>query len=212
MSKEKILNFLSFVLGLAGILVVVLFRNYLLIAGIFGSFISVLYGICHILNKDTYGYIFFSIGLSLFLGLLFYQNNIFTKGDTFTFIICGSIGILMAISLLFMYFNKKEIEKEYCLILEGEVIDLRHNPNTKRDFYKIIYQYTVDDKIYQVERPGYVERFVPKIGDRCKLHIDENDYGNVYFDKGKMEIIYDIGLSLFLMITSFIIILFLFLR
>lgn len=210
MNKEKIINNISFVIGVITLILIALFHNHLIISGIAAGVGSVLYGVCIMINRNSSGYLFFSLGLSLSFALILFDCGFLDKGDSVTFMICLSTFLLMAVTLIFMCLNKKEIAKIYSLVVEGEVIDLVKNPNTTKEYYQVIYQYKVGDEVYKVGTPDYINRFIPKLGDKIKIYIDPNDHANTFFEKTKPEKIYNIGLCTFFMIASLIIVITLF--
>ena len=64
MKKETVLDTLSFIVAVVTIILVVCLRSnftYLILAGSIGS---ILYGLLASLNKNNYGYIFLSLGIS----------------------------------------------------------------------------------------------------------------------------------------------------
>jgi len=203
MKKEEILSNVSFAIAVITILICLVFRNNLVMLGIVAGIGSFLYGICITINKNTTGYLFFGIGGSLAISLLLYKFKILDKGDTFTFMICCSIFLLMLMVLVVGSIRKKKIFKIYTMSVDAEVIDLVKNTNTKKEYYKPVYSYNLDGKEYVVEALGYIDKFIPKIGDKIKLYVDPKDYMNVYFDKTMFDKITGIGLSIFLLIVSF---------
>lgn len=211
MKKESILNNIGFVIAVITILLVVYLKDDIVLAGIVAGVGGFLYGFCLSLTLNNSGYIFLSIGCSLALSLIFYRFKILDKGDSFTFMICCSIFLLMLVYLIFDKIKKKKIFNKYSLVVSAEVVDLVRNPNTKREFYQPVYSYNIDGVNYVVNALGYTDKFIPKLGDKIKLYIDPNDYESVYFDNKLIDKFYNIGLCLFLMISSFIIILSLFL-
>lgn len=210
MNKEKIINNLSFVIGVITVVLIAVFHKNLVISGVSAGVGAVLYGICIMFNKNSSGYLFFSLGISLSASLILFNYNVLDKGDAVTFMICLSTFLLMAVTLIFMYLNKKEIEKVYNIVVKGEVVDLIRNPNTNKEYYQVIYQYELDGKVYNVGTPDYVSKFIPKIGDSINIFIDPLDHANAFFEKSKTEKVYNIGLCTFFMIASLIIVITLF--
>lgn len=210
MNKEKIFSNLSFIIAVITIILIAFFHNNIAIIGVIGGIGGFLYGICLMINKNSTGYLFTSLGISLAASFLLYNYEKFDKGDAVTFMICESTFLLMLITLIFMYINNKELFKLYNMSVEAEVIDLVKNPNTTKEYYQVMYQYELDGKAYVVGTPGFINKSIPNIGDKKKIYVDSNDYANVYFDKTMKEKIYNIGLCSFLMIASLIIVITLF--
>lgn len=210
MKKEKILDSLSFIFGAITIVVAVILKDNIVLAGIVAGIGAFLYGLCKALNKNTYGYIFISVGIGLSLSLFLYKLDVFDRPDALTFMICSSTFLLMLVTFIFDYLNRRSIFRQYSLKISAEVIDLEKNPNTKKDYFQVICGYEVDEKYYTVGSPGYINKFIPKIGDKINIYVDPDEPVNVYFDKDIKEKIYDTLLGLFLMIASIIIIITLF--
>ncbi len=210
MKREKIIDNLSFIIGVLSVIFVVLYKDNILIAGIIAGIGATLYGFLKALQEKNFGYILISVGISLITSLLVYKYKILDRADSLTLMICLSTFILMIITSIFAYFNRKKTFKKYDLNIEAEAIDLIKNPNTNKDYYQVVYSYEINNKYYSVKTPGFINSFIPKIGDKITIYVESSDHANVYFDKTKREKIYEIGLSLFLIIASFIIIIFLF--
>lgn len=210
MKKETLIDNLSFVVGVLTVLLVVFLKDNLVNAFIVAGVGSFLYGLLKALKKNSYGYILMSVGIGTSLALIIYKFEILNRSDSLTFMICVSTNLLMLVTFIFDYINRKEIFKIYDLKVEAEVANLVKNPNTNKEYYQVICEYTIDDKIYTVGSLGFINKFIPKIGDKVMLYVDSKDYENVYFDKNKKEKIYDIGLGLFLILATLIILLFLF--
>ena len=210
MKKESILDTLAFIVAVVTIIVVVCLRSnyqYLILAGSIGASI---YGLLASLNKNNYGYIFLSLGISALIAILVYMGKILDRSDAITFMITCSVFMLMIITLIFNYFNRKVNFKKYNLVVEGRVIDLVRNPNTKKDYFQPIYEFEVDGEVYNVDFPGFKNRFIPNIGDTQKIYVNSKDHKDVFFDKSKGEKISDYTVSIFLIIASLIIMITLF--
>lgn len=210
MKKETILNNIGFVIGVLTILLIIAFKDNIVLVGIIAGIGGFLYGLCLSLNLNNSGYIFISIGLSLASSLSLYKFNILEKGDAFTFMICCSIFLLMSVSLIFGELKKKAMFKKFSLIVDAEVIDLVKEPNTKREYYQPVYGYVVDGEEFVVGALGYTNKFIPKIGDKIKLYVDPNQHDSVFFDETIFNKVYNLGLTIFLMIASLIILISLF--
>ena len=208
--KEKLLNNLSFFIGILTVVLVVVFNSNFLLASFIGGIGAFLYGILVSLNKNNYGYLFISLGIGAFSTIILYRSGIFDKVDAITYMICVSVFVLMFITFIFSFINKKENSKLYNLEVEAIVVDLVKNKNTKKDFYQVIYEYELEEKRYTVGTPGFIEKNIPNIGDKKKIYVDSKDHSNVYFDKSLMEKMTNNAIVLSLMIVSLIIIISLF--
>lgn len=210
--KEKLLNNLSFFIGIITVVLVVIFNNNFLLASFIGGIGAFLYGILVSINKNNYGYLFISLGIGAFSSVILYRTGVFDKVNAITYMICVSVFVLMLITFIFTFINKKENSKLYDLVVEAVVVDLVKNKNTKKDFYQVIYEYELDDKRYTVGTPGFIEKNIPNIGDKKKIYVDSNDHSNVYFDKSLKEKITNNLIVLSLMIISLVIVISLFFR
>ncbi len=210
MKKETILDTLSFIVAVATIVIAVCFRNnytYLILVASIGATI---YGLLASLNKNNYGYIFLSLGISALITIILYMNKVLVKADAITFMITCSVFILMIITLIFNYLNRKENFKRYDMMVVGRVIDLVKNPNTKNEYFQPVYEFEIDGKVYNVNYPLFKNKFIPNIGDEQKIYVNSKDHEDVFFDKSTGEKIYDYALSAFLIIASLIIMITLF--
>lgn len=210
MKKDSILDVLSFIVGVVTIILVVVFRNSYTTLFMIASIGALLYGVIAIINKNNYGYLFTSLGLSLLITMILYMNKIFDRFDAVTFMITGSVFVLMAITLIFDFINRKNELKKHSLAVEAIVVDLLKNPNTTKEYFQPVYEYVLDDEVFQVTLPRYINKFIPNIGDRLKIYVNPDNKDEVFFDKGKTEKLTDYGVSIFLMIASLIIMITLF--
>ena len=210
MKKDTIIDNLSFVVGLITIILLVIFRNNLSLDILITSIGISLYGLISVFRKNRYGYFLISVGLSLLITILLYRNDILDKVDSITFMIVCSIFLLMICSFIFDYFNKKETLSIFSMTVEGELIDLKRNPNMKKDYFQPIYRYTIKKDNYVVGYPKYLNKFLPKIGSTIKIHVNPDNYEETYFDKSKLDVLYTYLISLFLLIASLIIMITLF--
>lgn len=210
MKKETILDTLSFIVAIVTIIVVVCLRSnytYLILCGSIGA---TLYGLLASLNKNNYGYLFLSIGCSALITIILYMNKVLVRADAITFMITCSVFTLMIITLIFNYLNRKNNFKTYDLMVEGKVIDLVKNPNTKKEYFQPVYEFEVDGEVFNVNYPVFKNRFIPNIGDTEKIYVNSKDHKDVFFDKTVGEKICDYAVSAFLIIASLIIMITLF--
>lgn len=210
MKKEEIINNIGFVIAVITVILAVCFKDNIVLVGIIVGIGGFLYGLCLSLNLNNSGYVFLAIGGSLALSLSLYKFDILDKGDAFTFMICCSIFLLMIVYLIFSKIKEKKIFSKFSLVVDAEVVDLVKNPNTKKEFYQPVYSYVVDGESYVVNALGYTDKFIPKLGDKVKLYVDPTNYESVYFDSKLTSKLYNIGLCLFLLIASLVIMITLF--
>lgn len=181
--KKKILDNLSFGVVVISLLLIVVFKDKVQTMLFIASGGFILYGILAFLDGNRYGVVSLGCGISLFGTMLLYINEVLDKVDSITFIVCMSMSMIIVISYVFMFINEKAIFKKYSLIVEAEVVDLEKNPNTKKEYYSPVYAYSLKNKDYLVNLPYYINRNIPKIGDKIKLYVDPDDNLDVYFDK-----------------------------
>lgn len=207
---KKILNILSYVFTILTLVTMIVVQNNLYKVAFVVGIGTTLIGIINILNSNNYGYLVFSPGVSLFTAVLMYKYSILNKSECVTLMISMSIFILMTITLITKLLNKKKVHQIYDKIIEAHVSDLIKNPNTKKEYYQIIYEYVVGKNLYTVGTPYYVDKFIPRIGDKLNLRISSKDYSDVFFEKRLIDKIYENGLVVGLMIVTLIIIVCLF--
>ena len=208
--KNKILDNISFVVGIATILGIFFCRSSLSNAAIVGSIGLIIYGIVNCFNSNKLGVLFVSIGSSLLSAMYIYKAGVLPKFESITFFICMSMALMVVIATLFEIFNVRSMLKLYSLKVDAKVVDLVKNPNTKKEFYQPIYEYIIGKDVYTVGLPGFIEKNIPKIGDTIKLNVNPKDNGDVYFEKKKTDNIHMILIGAFFLIASILIIVSLF--
>lgn len=208
--KNKILENISFVIIVITLLLIVVFQNNGTAMLFIGAGGLLLYGVVACLQLNKYGTISLGCGGSLLITMILYTMEVLDKADSITFMVTSSMMLISLISLIFMVINDKKVFKRYTLIVEGEVIDLERNPNTKKDYYKPVYSYNVDNVEYEVALPYYLNKNIPDIGDTIKLYVDPKEHSEVYFDKSLINKIKLWGSGIVLFIISLIIIITLF--
>ncbi len=210
MNKNTITTALIYIFTLATIILMVCFQDDLTkVAWVVGTGATIV-GLLTIFRKNNYGYLIFNTGISLFLSVLLYSMNILSKSNSITFMICLSICLLMLITLIISNSNKKKISEMYDLTIEATVSDLVKNPNTKKEYYQIMYEYIIDDNSYTVGSPNFICQNIPNIGDTLKIRVSSKDPTEVYFDKKPLEELYEKSLTIGLIIITLIIIVTLF--
>lgn len=210
MNKDKILYVLIYIVTILTIIITLFFQKDLTKVVWTISIGSTIAGFLTILKKNNYGYLIFSVGFSLLLTISLYTLNLLDKGDSVTFMICSSIFLLMLITFIISIINNNKIKQIYSKEIEATVSDLIKNPNTNKEYYQVIYEYVIDDNLYTVGSPDYINNFIPNIGDKRKLRVNSKDFTDVFFDKRIIDQIYEKGLVISLIIISLIIIITLF--
>ena len=156
--RKKILENLSFVvITLVLILIAVFSKNGTATIYIAGGGMMV-YGILALLLKNRYSSLILGGGISLLSTMFFYSNEILDKIDSLTFFIAFSMILICIISYAFMFITEKEINSKYDMDVEAEVIDLEKNPNTKKEYYRPIYAYYLDNGEYKVGLPYFLNK------------------------------------------------------
>lgn len=204
--KNKLIDNVSFAVLIVTLLLVAVFRENGKVILFIASAGLVLYGSCACLQKQRYGTLLVGCGVSLLITMFLYVFEILDKSNSITFMICLSCFIIAFLSLIFMLINQKEAIKRYSLVVEGKVIDLERNPNTKKEYYRPIYNYVIKNMVYTVEYPYFLQKGLPKIGDKSKIYVDPNEPGEVYFDRKILGKLYSYGTCGVLMLVSAIII------
>lgn len=208
--KNKILDTIKFIIGVVTIILVLVFQTNMMLAAFIGSIGLSLYGILSCILGNKYGYLFTSLGISLCVALGIYKIGLLPKFESITFFMCMSLSLFIVIAFVFEIINEKQMLLVHDMEVEGFVVDLVLNPNTKKEYYQPIYQYEVDGETYVVGTPGYIEKDIPRIGDLIKLHVNSKDVTDVYFSKTLKEKIHMASLGIFLIVVSIIIIITLF--
>jgi len=210
MKKDKIIDAINFVDLCIMVILITIFHQKLkitfLVLGI-GSLVS---GCCLVLKKEKNGWAFASFGLSLVIDSILYYYEILDKVDAITFMICCTAFLLSVLTIMISILNMKNIHKQYAMRVVSKVIDLQKNESVRKECYRIIYSYDVDEKTFNIASLGYVDKNIPNIGDSKELLVDPNDYANVYFDKSKWQKILEFGVETLLALASLIILITLF--
>lgn len=206
MKKEKILDGISVILGLALVILLVVFRKDYDALLYSASILGILLGICLILKKLNYGYLVVSMAGSLLLSTIFYYQKILIFNECVTFMICSSVALLMFFTTIFDALIKKGIKSKYSLEVMAKVIDLEQNKNVKKECYAPVYEYEVDGTIYEIVAPYYLDKNIPAIGDELMVRVDPTNAEQVYFDKSLSDELKDKFVAIVLMIVCIMII------
>lgn len=207
---KKVLENLKFVVGIVTLLLVFVFKNDLSIVALVGGVGVALYGICSFLTGEKIGFVLTGLGISLVSATSIYKLNILPEFESVTFFICLSMALIVILSFIFEYFNDKDLRKVHSLEVEAEVVDLLKNPNTTKEYYQPIYEYSLNEEILTVGLPGFINKGIPNLGDKLKIYVNPNDILDVYFEKRKSDKLYMIAVGLFFLIASIVIIITLF--
>lgn len=208
--KKKVLDNISYVIALATLLCIVIFKDDAVRMLFIGSIGAFLYGLCSLFTKNKYGIPLFSGGITLFTTMILYNSKILDRFESITFFICSTLALLFIVSFICKVLRDKAIRKKYDLVVEAEVVDLLRNPNTKKEFYQPVFGYKVNDDYYEVGYPGFMEKRIPSIGDKRKILVSSKDNADVYFELDLINTLYFWGLGLLFIIVCTIIIVTLF--
>ena len=206
MNKEKILDGITLVLGLALVILLVVFRKDYDALLYSASILGILLGICFVFKKYNYGYLIVSMAGSLLLSTIFYYQKILIFNECVTFMICSSVALLMFFTTIFDGLIKKGIKAKYSLEVMAKVIDLEQNKNVKKECYAPVYEYEVDGTIYEIVAPYYLDKNIPAIGDELMVRVDPTNAEQVYFDKSISEELKEKFVAIVLMIVCIMII------
>ena len=206
MKKEKILDGITLVLGLALVILLLVFRKDYDALLYSASILGILLGICFVFKKYNYGYLIVSMAGSLLLSTIFYYQKILIFNECVTFMICSSVALLMFFTTIFDGLIKKGIKAKYSLEVMAKVIDLEQNKNVKKECYAPVYEYEVDGTIYEIVAPYYLDKNIPAIGDELMVRVDPTNAEQVYFDKSISEELKEKFVAIVLMIVCIMII------
>ena len=205
MDKKKLVSGIGYAIIL--VLLIIIFINQkntqiVLFAFAIGLLI---YGIIQIMNKKIVGHILTCLSVSLAVTGYLYFSKTLALPQAFTFMLSSSVAILMVLTLVFTIIKKLIVDKNFELKVEAQVIDLVNNPNTDSKYFQPYYLYVIDGQEYNVLFPGFINKNIPKIGDKRIIRVDKDDHMNVYFEKTPMEKISDIVLEVFFLVVSIVI-------
>ena len=189
MKKENILDILSFIIVIVGVVLFVIYKNNMTISLTIIGCVGVLFGISSIVKGEQYGVPLTAICFMLSVTMALYMTKILNRDNAVTFMIVGSFVIFLLLSAFVTYITRIICLKKYSKTVEATVVDLKKNPNTKKEFYNVIYEYSVEDNTYQIESPFIYEKKVPSIGSTIDLHLNPVDFGDAWFDWDKVKLI-----------------------
>lgn len=200
--KNKLLENISFVIIAVTLVLIAIFNKNSIMMLYIAGVGCLLYGLLASLLKNRYGAMIMGGGISLLITMFIYTNKILDKVDSLTFFVSLTLTLISIISYVFMIMNEKIIKNKYNMEVEAKVIDLEKNPNTKKEYYRPIYAYNLDNGEYKVALPYYLNKNFPKVGDVIKLKIDSKDHADVYFEKTLLNKIYYWSTGAILIIAS----------
>lgn len=210
MNKNDLYESIKYLLIIIFLILVVIFRENMKVLVCIGGIALILVGIIFLIQKKTNGLLILSLGVSIICSFLLYIFKILVLADVIIFLLTSTV-IFTFISYLFVEFvTRRFIYKTYTIRIEAVVVDLIKNNNTKKEYYKPLLQYEVNGNVYDVMYPYFIKSFLPKIGDSKKILVNPDDNTEVYFVKEKIEDIKSIVISLFFIISAFIILIGLF--
>mgnify|MGYP007056167223 CR=1 FL=1 len=205
MNRDKLLDNITYIIGLITIILVVVLSKHLTNSLIVGEIGASLYGVVSIIKKERTGFLVLSLGIGALISTLLYKVDLFDKFEAIQFMIGISVFLLMILSGIFMILKYMEVKKKYDLVVEAVVVDLQTDPNTKKEFYKPVYQYNVDGLSYDVSYPTFISKNIPKIGSKVSLMVESKDPMSVYFSENVTTKIYNIATIIFLLLVSIIV-------
>ena len=207
--KDKVLDNISFIIGSLTIVLILIFNKNVQMMFTIAGIGSVLYGIIAMLKKSREGSTLIGIGISLLISYYVYHFDVLDKVDSISLFVAILVLSISLLGTIYLIIDDKFIKKHYDLEVTGSVADVIKNPNTKKDIYKVIYNYSVNDNNYSVESPYYVKK-VPIIGSKLKIYVNSKDNEDVFFDKPFLSKIYRYFVGLIFFIISIVVIVILF--
>ena len=189
MKKENILDILSFIIVIVGVVLFVIYKNNMTISLTIIGCVGVLFGISSIVKGEQYGVPLTAICFMLSVTMALYMTKILNRDNAVTFMIVGSFVIFLLLSAFVTYITRIICLKKYSKTVEATVVDLKKKKKKKKEFYNVIYEYSVEDNTYQIESPFIYEKKVPSIGSTIDLHLNPVDFGDAWFDWDKVKLI-----------------------
>ena len=210
MNKNELFENIKYLLIICFLILVIIFRENVKVLVCIGGITLILVGIIFLIQKKTNGLLVLSLGISIISSFLLYIFNILVLADTIIYLLTSTVILTFICYLIVEFVTRKIIYKTYTIKSEAIVVDLIKNNNTKKEFYKPLFQYEVNGNVYDVMYPYFIKSFIPKIGDSKKILIHPDDNTEVYFIKEKYEDIKNVVMSIFFIIAAFIILIGLF--
>lgn len=203
---NKILNALLYIVVVSCFILLIIFQKNLEYVFIILSFLCFFLGIIYLLKRNRIGILSIGIGLSGFVTYGIYYKKILTLSKSITLMVCLSICIIIILTILFMFINYINNKKKYSIKLDAMVKDIVPKKINRKDFYKPLYIYTYDKQEYIVENTQFLKYFVPNIGDKRVIYINEKDHSDVFFPPKKFLFFLYLLACLFFILLSILVI------
>lgn len=198
---EKILNIISYILGISLAILVLIFKNnFFLLLCILVVYL-IFFGIIWIILKKQFGSIALSAGISILLAIILNKSNVLVMSDSVTFAICLSLILILGLSFLMDYMLRRRILRMYTIVTDAEVIDLIINPNSKKEMYLPVYSYKVNNELYEVSYFRFFTKNIPQIGSKKTIRINPYNYADVFFEQEKSNKFLNMCCYIFLIIV-----------
>ena len=205
MKKENIISSIGYGLIVIDLIVIFICQKNTKVVLFAVAAGLLIYGIISMFKRNAFGYLSTCLSITLAISGGLYFGKVFDLTKAFTFMISSSVALIMILTGAFYIYKKKVIDKEYKLSVEAEVVELLSNPNTDAKYYQPLYRYVVNDREYTVPFPAFLNKNIPKIGDKQIIRVDEEDNQNVYFDKTPIQKLWDILLMVCLLVIAIVI-------
>lgn len=199
---KKVLNIIKTILLFAIVIMVIVFQNNIsTIVLICGSGLF-LVGIIDAFEKKEYSPLLISIGASLLLSIVLYKTNCFEFFETLTFFICISIIEILIITIVLNYLKTKKINKIYSKKVLAEIIESTKYPNSKKKYYQVVYEYSINDKSYEVVCPYYLTQKDLTKRSKIELGLNPKDDFDVFFKPQKSKKYFFYAASIFVILLA----------
>ena len=91
--------------------------------------------------------------------------------------------------MIIYYLILKHNLKTHNLLVTAQIVDLIKNPNTKKEIYYPVLNYTIDGESFEINYPLGFTKNIPNIDDTIDISINPNDHMDVYFKPLKKTVI-----------------------
>ena len=202
---NKIVDFLIYVLSVIMVILILLFQHDMQMLFITMSICAIFLGILLYLKKYNYGTLITGIGISGVISFILFKSKTLEFDQCVTFMMSTSFGISCILTIIYNLVIRINFKKRYSMVVVGKVIDLEKNNNTKKEYYRPIYEYIINGDSYTCYYPVYLSKNIPAIGEAMPIYIDPNNYLEVYFDPMFVTVLSAYGISVFFAIMCTII-------
>ena len=207
MNKEKIIDWIIYICIVALMGLTLIFKSDLSTILLMYSIGSLIIGILSVISSKQYGIILIVVSLSILTTYILYKNGTLNIAKSLTFMICLSVILILLSTIVTSLITLLKLKKVYSMTVEGEVVDLIKEPNTKKEYYLPVYLYKVGKVEYEINGLCYIKKNIPQIGSKIQLSIDPNQPSEVYFFPSKFEYIKNlVGSILFITVCVVILI------